>query len=191
MTGGPGPGQGSVRIWLRIGLATVVVAALAVITDNRDSETATESLAPSDGRAGSVRRCGVSEAKRVAQVWFRGMSSGEAKRVRAVTSGGKPVPRYVITINEGGRSRTVRIPGRTSATETIPELIEATDTRGSLKIEKVGNPPGAADIRSPLLGRLAGIQFSARVGDTKWSGKAGVRCGNDTAYFAAFEISDR
>jgi hypothetical protein len=184
--------QGSLRIWLRIALATVVVAGLAVITSGREGPETDRGFTPLDGRstAASVKRCGVSEARRVARVWFRGMSSGEPDRVRVVTSRGKPVPRYVITIDDGGRFRTVGIPSRASAVKVVPELVGATAARRSLTVTKIGNPPMAADIRSPLSGRLAGIEFSARVGEAKWSGKAGVRCGSETAYFAAFRVSN-
>lgn len=192
MTGGPVPDQGWLRVWLRVALATAVVVGLAVVTGARDDSDTDTRSAPFDGRptSGSVKRCGESEAKRVARVWFRGMSSGEPDRVRVVTSRGKPVPRYVITIDDGGRFRTVGIPSRASAVKVVPELVGATAARRSLTVTKVGNPPMAADIRSPLSGRLAGIEFSARLGEAKWSGKAGVRCGSETAYFAAFRVSN-
>ncbi len=171
----------------------MVVIGLVVVTGARDDSETDSGFEVLDGRSGSgsIELCGQGAARRVARVWFRGMSSGEPERVEAVTSQGKPVPRYVVTIKEGGSTRTLRIPGRTTAVRKIPELIQASDVERSLKITSVGVPPMAADIRSPLSGRLAGVEFRARVGETQWSGKMGVRCGNDSAYFASFAISDR
>ena len=101
-------------VWLRIALATVVVVGLVVATGVLDDSDSDSDLVPIDGRSttGSVKRCGASEAERVARLWFRAMSSGEAQPVRLVTSRGKPRPRYVITTGKGEGARTVRIPDR-------------------------------------------------------------------------------
>ncbi len=111
------------------------------------------------------------------------------QQVATVTANGKPFPRYVITIRQGGKSREIRIPDRRAAAKIIPDLIETGDAQASLKIKSVGVPPKSADLRQPLSGRLAGVDFRARVGEKKWSGKLGVRCGSESAYFAAFRIS--
>ncbi len=185
----PGRDQSATLIWLRIGVAAVVVVGLVVLTAALDdSDSGFEAL---DGRSASdsVTRCGDSEARRVARAWFRGMSSGEAKRVEAVTSSGAPVPRYVISIERGGEDRTLRIRTRASAARTVPGLTDSEDDLRLLEIRRVVKPPKASDTGSGLSGRLAGIEFGARVADAAWSGKVGVRCGSDTAYFAAFRIT--
>lgn len=184
--------QSALRIWLRIAFATLVVVGLVVITAARnDSETGSDFVVL-DGRSGSrsIEQCGEGAARRVARVWFRGMSSREVERVGAVTSRGKPIPRYVITVEQGGGTRTERIRTRRGAEDTVPALVDPDDDLRLLEIAKVGRPPKTSGVGNPLSGRLAGIEFRARVGKTQWSGKVGVRCGNESAYFASFAISD-
>ncbi len=189
----PARDDGALRVWLRIALATVVVIGLAVVTGVLDDKDGDSDFVPIDGRAsdGAVKRCGADEAERVARLWFRAMSSGQAEPVKLVTSRGEPRPRYVITTGRGGEARTVRIPGRAAAAGTVPDLIGETDGRRSLRIDEIGTPPRAFGIGSSVSGRLAGVAFTAVVGGSRWSGKMGVRCGNDSAYFAAFTISGR
>ena len=188
----PDGDQGSGLIWLRILLATVVVIGLVVLTGTLDDPDSDSGIGTVDGRSASdtVTLCGEREARRVARVWFRGMSSGKAARIEAVTSRGAPIPRYVISIARGGGVRMVRVRTRDSAARVVPVL---TDTSGDLRrfvVRRVVKPPKTADPESTLSGRLAGIEFSARVGETTWSGRTGLRCGSETAYFAAFLVSD-
>lgn len=179
-------------VWLRIGIATVVVIGLVVLTGALDDSGSDSGTGTVDGRSMSdtVTRCGDREARRVARIWFRGMSSGKAARIEAVTSRGAPVPRYVISVQRGGGARTVRVRTRGSAASVVPALTDNSDDLRLFGVRRVVRPPKTADPGSTLSGRLAGIEFTARVGKTTWSGKTGLRCGSETAYFAALLVSD-
>ncbi len=191
MSGGPGREHGAVRVWLRIGLAAAVVAGLMVATASLDDPDSDSGVAVSEGRADSqtFERCAGGEARRAARVWFRGMSSGDPDRVAAVTSRGRPVPRYVIEVGGVGEVRTVRIVNRASAAATVPGLVDTDEDLRLFEISRIGRPPKARDGARPLTGRLAGVEFRARVGESRWGGRLGVRCVTETAYYAAFRIS--
>ena len=73
--------------------------------------------------------------------------------------------------------------------KTVPELIGETDGRRSLRIVEIGPPPRAFGVSSSLSGRLAGLEFTAAVGGSRSSGRVGVRCGGDSAYFAEFTLA--
>lgn len=183
----------TLRIWLRIGLAAVVVVGLVLISDPwGEPEDGLVGRNSFDRGAAAVgdERCSPKKAGRVARIWLRGMSSGDAERIKTVTSRGEPVPRYVISVEQGGKSRTVRVGNRASAARTVPKLAGTSDAGRSFEVAGVGRPP-KAEGNSELSGRLAGVRFSAGAGDSKWSGRVGVRCGNEEAYYAKFRISDR
>ena len=182
----------TLKIWLRIGVAAAVVAVLVLVGDPfGESEDGLVGRNSSDlgDVSGEQGRCPPGRAREVARNWFKGMSSGDADRVAAVTSRGEPVPRYVVRIADGGKPEVLRVRGRNAAVEAVPDLIDPADDLRLLEISSVGRPPRAPGADGPPVGRLAGVDFRARVGGQDWSGRVGVRCGNGSAYFAAFRIS--
>ena len=184
----PADRHSGLKIWLRIGLAVLVVVALVIVSDPwAEPEDGLLGRNSSDRGSAGVERCPPKKAGQVARAWFRGMSSGDRDRIAAVTSGGRPVPRYVIEVERGDEPRTVRMGSRATAANTVPQLSGTSGDPRSFEAVGVGRPPKAR-IDSGLSGRLAGVKFRAVVGEAKWSGKVAVRCGNETAYFAEFRI---
>ncbi len=184
----PAGRESGLRIWLRIGLALLVVVALVIVSDPwAEPDDDLLGRNSSDRGAAGPERCPPKKAGQVARAWFRGMSSGDPDRIAAVTSGGRPVPRYVIEIERGDEPRTVRMGNRATAASTVPQLAGTSGDPRSFEAVGVGRAPKAGSDTDPA-GRLAGVKFKAAVGRAKWSGKVAVRCGNETAYFADFRI---
>lgn len=182
----------TLKIWLRIGLAAAVVAVLVLAGDpfgEPDDGLVGRNSSDSGDVSGEEGRCLPGRAREVARTWFRGMSSGDADRIAAVTSRGEPVPRYVIRIGGGGQPDVLRVRNRNAAVEAVPDLVDPVDDLRLLEVSSVGRPPRAPGTDGQPVGRLAGVDFRARVGEQSWSGKVGVRCGNGSAYYAAFRIS--